>query len=155
MLSYCFGVAVYSEKTLLMSVLPAVFFTYCISRLLGEPLAALCGLALPSSLPFWSLIPCSSCSYRGAIRPQCQETQVSKGFGMLLPRDILAATHSPSFQAAPGLEIPVNVCWFLGSGMCVYTSCGWDNWLSVLCDGDVAKGKWRKGNFENKNIRQN
>lgn len=51
----------------------------------------------------------------------------------------------PSFQKAPGLEIPVNVCWFLGSGMCVYASCGWDNWLYVPCDGDMAKGRWRKG----------
>lgn len=31
----------------------------------------------------------------------------------------------PRPLAAPGFEIPLNVCWFLCSGMCMYTSCWW------------------------------
>ena len=96
----------------ILSTLRRLFSYLCSQRLLflhlpclqtsGEPLAALSGPALPSSLPFWSLIPCP-CHSNCAIRSQYRETQMSKGSEMLFPHNILAAAF-PTLRQPPGLK---------------------------------------------------
>lgn len=51
------------------------------------------------------------------------DTQRSEEFGLLLPHAYWCIF--PALRAAPGFEVPVNICWFRCSGMRTYPCCRW------------------------------
>ena len=128
-----------------------LLFLHIISRLLGEPLVVLSGPAHPSSLPFWSLILCSCYPHCAPIRPQYRENLKS----------LERYSHTAYWRL---LSQPSSSSWLWNSIECLLVPLLrnvhvhillMDNWLCVWWNTGSAKGKWRKGTFENKGIRQN
>lgn len=91
-------------------------FLHSIYRLLVNPLLSYwpCPPIFPAFLVSWLHAP--------GIPTVIQSGRPEK-FEMLSPQH--TGVHFPSPPAAPGFESPMNVCWFLSSGMCVSTSCWW------------------------------
>ena len=123
----------YAEKTLLMSVLPETVSPQC----LQIPMWTLC--CRPGPPPIFPAFLVSDSVL--LVSPRWSSQANLKSLKCFPTQH--TGVRFPSPPAAPGFKIPVNVCWFLSSGMCVPTSCWWI--IDFVCGEIEAPSRAHEG----------
>lgn len=142
----CLGNTVYSEKTLLVAVLPEVAVSPPIASLLREPLVVFCGQA--SHLPCLSDLPTRVQSGPSAEKPRGLRSL--KCYSHTAHWCLLSQPSSSAWLWNRDERLLVPVLWNVHVHILLM-----GHWPYVWWSRGLAKGKWRKGIFENKSIKQN
>lgn len=146
LLEWLFGEHSVLWEKLLMAVLPEVAVSPPIASLLREPLVVFCGQA--SHLPCLSDLPTRVQSGPSAEKPRGLRSL--KCYSHTAYWCLLSQPSSSAWLWNCDERLLVPVLWNVHVHILLM-----DHWPYVWWSRGLAKGKWRKGTFENKSIKQN